>query len=174
MSADEANSAAPSGKTPSSEPRPSPTPNDGLSEPDFLDREAETAKAAVLRTLGDLHRGLASATDLRAWTREHPWLAIGIAALAGFAAATVAGAPAEKPPAPPESPDPRPRDAEPAQAPRPRASFLEGSFDWLTVPLSDLLKTAVAKFIATVRQAPAPSAEDPAASSQGPADSRTP
>jgi hypothetical protein len=63
--------------------RPSETE---LSEADFLAREAEQARAAITNTMEELKKNLGSAADLRAWAQHHPWLVVGVAAAAGFAA----------------------------------------------------------------------------------------
>jgi len=64
------------------------TPSQGR-EADLLAHEAAVAQAAVLEALQDLKSGLATAADPRLWAQQHPWAAIGVAAAAGFAAATL-------------------------------------------------------------------------------------
>jgi hypothetical protein len=60
-----------------------------LSEAAFLTRESELTRQALARTLDELKSSLRTTADLRVWTRRHPWAALGIAAAAGFSAATV-------------------------------------------------------------------------------------
>jgi hypothetical protein len=118
---------------------------DGQSEDAFLGDEARLAQAAILRTIEDLKHDLAYAADLKYWTENHPWAALGIASAAGFLAAA-AIVPSHSGHAHPASPEPI-RAAEPA--PRPAGSNLA----WLMVPLVDLVKTSVERYIASVTQA---------------------
>src|SRR3954471_18982522 len=59
------------------------------SESEFLAAQSADAKQAVLDSIDELKDSLAQAADYKVWTRQHPWAAVGIAAVAGFAAATV-------------------------------------------------------------------------------------
>jgi hypothetical protein len=52
----------------------------------LLKREAERARAAMARALGDISTHLKSAADPHVLTREHPWVAVTTAVVAGFAA----------------------------------------------------------------------------------------
>lgn len=61
----------------------------GLSESEFLAREAEDAKRAVRHTLDDLKHSLATTADVRQWTKKYPWIAAGTAIAAGVAAGYV-------------------------------------------------------------------------------------
>jgi len=58
-------------------------------ESDVLAREAAAAQAAAIRAIGDLKTSLVHAADPRLWAQQHPWAAVGVAAVAGFAAATL-------------------------------------------------------------------------------------
>jgi len=58
------------------------------SEAVFLQEQAANAKAAFKQTLNEVTHGLANGVDPRAWTAEHPWVAVATAAAAGFAAAS--------------------------------------------------------------------------------------
>jgi hypothetical protein len=49
--------------------------------------ESAEAKQAMSRTLEELKASLRTATDLKLWTKQHPWAALGVAAAAGFAVA---------------------------------------------------------------------------------------
>jgi hypothetical protein len=77
------------------EPKPNPngqhdnrkSEKDGSSEAKFLDREAENAKAAIWSGLRKFKEDFGDAADVRMWTKEHPWIAVSVAAAAGFAAA---------------------------------------------------------------------------------------
>ena len=59
----------------------------GLTEAEFLQREAARARAAIGQALADLGENLKATADPHVLTRDHPWLAISTAAVAGFAAA---------------------------------------------------------------------------------------
>lgn len=48
---------------------------------------SDEARQAVLDTLDEMKATLGQATDYKVWTRKHPWVAVGVAAAAGFAAA---------------------------------------------------------------------------------------
>jgi hypothetical protein len=65
-----------------------PAPADvSLSEAEFLKREADRAKAAISQAFSELGQSLKATADPHVLTRDHPWLAISTAAVAGFAAA---------------------------------------------------------------------------------------
>jgi len=57
------------------------------SEAEFLEQEAAKARAAINEALSDLGRNLKATVDPHMLTRDHPWIAISTAAVAGFAAA---------------------------------------------------------------------------------------
>jgi hypothetical protein len=61
-----------------------------LSEDDFLRLQAEKAKAEITESLQRAKAALKNNADPRELTRRHPWLAIGSAAVVGFAAAVAA------------------------------------------------------------------------------------
>src|SRR5689334_1900024 len=58
-----------------------------LGEAEFLRQEAERARKAITNTWADAKANLARGVDPRVWTGEHPWIALGSAAVAGFFAA---------------------------------------------------------------------------------------
>jgi hypothetical protein len=58
-------------------------------ELDYLESEAQTARAAVRATLTELKTTLLSKIDPRAFTREHPRAAVGLATTAGITAGVV-------------------------------------------------------------------------------------
>jgi hypothetical protein len=64
-------------------------PKTSGNETELLATEAAAARAAVLQVIGDLKSGLSTAADPRLWARQHPWAAVGVAAVAGFAAAAL-------------------------------------------------------------------------------------
>lgn len=57
------------------------------SEPDYLTRQAEEAKAAMSHLVAQIQANLKDSADPRLWAREYPWLTVGSAAAAGFLAA---------------------------------------------------------------------------------------
>jgi hypothetical protein len=83
MSSDMPSSAAASATTSGREPRRDEHP----SESEFLRREAEDARLAILETFDRLKSDVVPLIDVTAWTREYPLPAVGSAALAGFLAA---------------------------------------------------------------------------------------
>jgi len=67
------------------------TTDEGL----FLTQQAADAKAAVRRTIADIKITAQEAADVRWWTQQYPWYAVGTAAVVGFIAATQVLAPAD-------------------------------------------------------------------------------
>lgn len=66
---------------------PPAEPATGLTEAEFLQQEAAKARAAIADAFADLRNNLKSTVDPHVLTRDHPWIAISTAAVAGFAAA---------------------------------------------------------------------------------------
>jgi hypothetical protein len=58
-----------------------------LTEAEFLQQEVARARTAIGNALSDLGQNLKATADPRHLTRDHPWVAISSAAVAGFAAA---------------------------------------------------------------------------------------
>ncbi len=61
----------------------------------FLRQQAADAKTAMLRTVADIKATAQEAADVRWWTQQYPWYAVGTAAVVGFVAATHLLAPAD-------------------------------------------------------------------------------
>jgi hypothetical protein len=61
-----------------------------LSEADFLKAQQANAKAAIVRTLGEIKESVAQGADVRNVVYHHPWLSSAGAAVAGFVAAAIA------------------------------------------------------------------------------------
>src|SRR5689334_5167516 len=59
-------------------------------ESEFLKRQSNDARAAISRAMRDVQHEIAQSADPRAWMKVHPWATLGVAAVAGFAAAAVA------------------------------------------------------------------------------------
>ena len=80
--------------------------NDPKTEKDFLNRQAEAAKAAFFKTARETGARLISLADPRPLVQKHPVSSAGIAAVAGFAVVQLKGSeapeePGEKPSVPP-------------------------------------------------------------------------
>jgi hypothetical protein len=69
----------------------------------FLTQQATDAKTAMQRTLADMQATAKEAADVRWWTQQYPWYAVGAAAVVGFVTATQVLAPSDHraSPAPP-------------------------------------------------------------------------
>ena len=61
----------------------------------FLRQQATDAKTAMRRTVADIKATAQEAADVRWWTQQYPWYAVGTAAVVGFVAATQLLAPAD-------------------------------------------------------------------------------
>jgi hypothetical protein len=70
-------------------PRDEKKENDSskLGEAEFLRQEADRARKAVANTWAEAKANLMRGVDPRAWTGEHPWIALSAGAVAGFFAA---------------------------------------------------------------------------------------
>jgi hypothetical protein len=58
-------------------------------ENQYLQQQADEAKAAIGNALSEAKSALAAGMDPKAWTRKYPLIAVGSALVAGFAAAAV-------------------------------------------------------------------------------------
>ncbi len=88
-------------------------------ETEFLAREVADAKAALVDTVVEIKSSAIESMDLRAWARQYPWAALGVAAVTGFAAATMLS---KKPPAADNQPDSSPAPNPAASPPPPQAA----------------------------------------------------
>lgn len=61
----------------------------GLSESEFLQRQAAEATAAISQVFGEFSKSLRDGVDPKGWTKEHPWAMVAGATVAGFAAAAM-------------------------------------------------------------------------------------
>jgi len=71
----------------------------------FLRQQAADAKTAMQRTVADIGSTAKAAADVRWWTQQYPWYAVGAAAVVGLVTAAHVFAPAGRrahaaPPAP--------------------------------------------------------------------------
>jgi ElaB/YqjD/DUF883 family membrane-anchored ribosome-binding protein len=69
----------------------------------FLAQQAADAKTAMQHTVADMQATAKEVANIRWWTQQYPWYAVGTAAVLGFVAATSVLAPADNRsrPAPP-------------------------------------------------------------------------
>ena len=69
----------------------------------FLAQQAADAKTAIQHTMADIQTAAKEAANIRWWTQQYPWYAVGAATVLGFLAATSVLAPANhrSQPAPP-------------------------------------------------------------------------
>lgn len=56
------------------------------SEADFISAQQVQARSAITQTIADMKHALAEGVDVREWTRQHPWILMGTAAVAGVVA----------------------------------------------------------------------------------------
>jgi hypothetical protein len=70
----------------SNNPPASATRDEELTEAQFLQRHAEQAKQAMSRAMTLIGQNLGHSADPRAWTKEHPVVALTAAAVGGFVA----------------------------------------------------------------------------------------
>jgi hypothetical protein len=52
----------------------------------FLQQQATDAQAAIQQTLAEMQEHAKAAVDVRWWTQQYPWIAVGAAAVLGFVA----------------------------------------------------------------------------------------
>lgn len=85
MKAENSNSGPNTGTTSTIEQNPSKPKS--IDESKFLNEQAEEAKAAIAQVAGEMKNWLLKGANPLGWTRQHPWIGIGIGAAAGFVAA---------------------------------------------------------------------------------------
>ena len=66
----------------------------------FLAQQAADAKTAIQHTVADMQATAKEAANIRWWTQQYPWYAVGAATVLGFVAATSVLAPADHRPQP--------------------------------------------------------------------------
>jgi ElaB/YqjD/DUF883 family membrane-anchored ribosome-binding protein len=72
----------------------------------FLAQQAADAKTAIQHTVTDIQATTKEVADVRWWTQQYPWYAVGTAAVLGFVATTAVLVPSDHrtPSAPPATP----------------------------------------------------------------------
>jgi hypothetical protein len=71
-----------------SSPSPAPRPAGRLTEAEFLDAQAEQAKAALRATLDEMKVDLRKGLSPLHWAQDHPWIALIGSSVGGFVAAS--------------------------------------------------------------------------------------
>jgi ABC-type Fe3+ transport system permease subunit len=61
---------------------------DAKDEATFLQQQAADAKVAIQQTLAEMQETAKAAADVRWWTQQYPWIAVGAATVLGFVAVT--------------------------------------------------------------------------------------
>jgi hypothetical protein len=57
-------------------------------EATFLQQQAADARVAIQQTLAEMQETVKVAADVRRWTQQYPWIAVGAASVLGFVAAS--------------------------------------------------------------------------------------
>ena|SRR5882724_9942974 len=86
MKTDYPASGSSSGATSETKPTSTEKPAAELTEAEFLARQAQDAQAAIGKAWQDMKARLGQGVDPKAWAKEHPWIAVGTAVVAGFVA----------------------------------------------------------------------------------------
>ena len=59
-----------------------------MSEAQYLDHQAQEARDAISQLVAEMKQKLAAGVDVRAWTKQYPFVTLASAAVAGFLAGT--------------------------------------------------------------------------------------
>lgn len=134
---------------------------------DFLRQQAEVAKAAIQKALGQIRGDAATVVDPRAWMQDYPWWPLAGAAIGGFAlaAALVPDSDDHAPTAPPaEGPRQNGSAAASAPKPNPARTLLAGlAHEALGILRPAILSAISAGIAARARNSsPEPAPTDPA------------
>ena len=155
---------------------PRDNPSAPVSEADYIARQTAEARAAISNTINAISTDMKDTVDIRLWTKQYPWLAVGAAVCAGFAAAC-AVVPSKKeeeklnweavarhlrPEPKPEPPLTRETDGQGTQAfATGRRSFWTGIALELISAVRPLIMSALTAGLAAKAGQPAESAENP-------------
>jgi len=66
---------------------PHAKPHTPVTEAEYVARQTAEARAAISNTINAISGDMKDTVDVRLWTKQYPWLAVGAAVCAGFAAA---------------------------------------------------------------------------------------
>ncbi|HEX7378228.1 MAG TPA: hypothetical protein VF278_14010 [Pirellulales bacterium] len=109
-----------------------------MTEAEFLDAQAEEARAAVQQTWAELKETLKETASLEVWAKRHPWLVAGTAVAGGFLIATAMFSP--------HAP------AEPVGDEK-RETSDSRRLAWLVGPLFDLLRPVFGQILSSLLSA---------------------
>ncbi|HEX5442219.1 MAG TPA: hypothetical protein VFW87_00260 [Pirellulales bacterium] len=133
-----------------------------IRESEFLQWQADQAKAAFDQTFAEFKQSLRDTAKLRVWARRHPWAVTGAAAAGGFLLAKMVFSPPHSEHA---HEDATPANGQPhAPAPEPRRH----RFAWLLTPLWELVQPMLGQMIGSLLGAIAGAAGASAAGMGGP------
>jgi hypothetical protein len=99
----------------------------------FLTQQAADAKTAIQHTVADMQATAKEAANIRWWTQQYPWYAVGAATVLGFVAAASALAPA----------DHRPQPAPPTATRAARPSWTASLFEMVRAALMGAIADAL-------------------------------
>ena len=100
----------------------------------FLAQQAADAKTAIQHTVADMQATAKEVANIRWWTQQYPWYAVGAATVLGFVAATSVLAPAD------HQPHPAPSTATQAAA---RPSWTASLFEMVRSALMSIIVEAL-------------------------------
>jgi len=112
-----------------------------IREAEFLQWQAEQAKAAFDETFEEFKQSLRDSAKLRVWARRHPWAVTGAAAAGGFLLAKMVFAPPAAKTEPNSSPSGNGQPHETSPEPRPHR------YAWLLTPLWELVQPMLGQLI---------------------------
>lgn len=121
-----------------------PAAKQPVSEAEFLQWQAEQAKAAFDQTFDEFKQSLRDSAKLKVWAQRHPWAVTGAAVAGGFLLASMVFSPRRWPAAPAasESGNGQPHAGSP-ETHRHR-------FAWLLTPLWELLQPMLGQLIGSL------------------------
>jgi hypothetical protein len=124
----------------------------------------QAARQAVHDSLRRLRRDVRNAVDPRVWVRRHPWLAVTIAAAAGFALSdNIAASQHQTPQAPPPAEGSSPSAAQPSPPPSTWRSAISREILAVMRPILIAAVTQHLKSTAFADEPPKPPSHDPSA-----------
>lgn len=116
-----------------------------IREAEFLEWQADQAKAAFDQTFGEFKQSLRDSAKLRVWAQRHPWAVTGAAAAGGFLLAKMVFASPAVEPAP--AADTTATNGQPhAAPPEPKRH----RFAWLLTPLWELVQPMLGQMIGSL------------------------
>ncbi|HEX7448456.1 MAG TPA: hypothetical protein VF306_12965 [Pirellulales bacterium] len=120
-------------------------PNEPSREAEFLQWQADQAKAAFDQTFEEFKQSLRDSAKLRVWARRHPWAVTGAAAAGGFLLAKMVFSPSQPEPSVRESP-PSGNGQPHENTPEPRRH----RYAWLLTPLWEIVQPMLGQVIGSL------------------------